>query len=105
MKVLVIRSKGDHFGTGANLAEQNDAYVEGRVVRISPKVSGQVISLRVDDNDAVKAGARVARLSLTAYITLDLTERLQRDGISMPPLAAQSQAAERTPEPPEASET
>jgi membrane fusion protein (multidrug efflux system) len=34
----------------------NDAYVEGRIVRISPRVSGPVIALHVDDNDLVKAG-------------------------------------------------
>jgi membrane fusion protein (multidrug efflux system) len=34
----------------------NDAYVEGRVVRISPKVSGQVLVLHVDDNASVNAG-------------------------------------------------
>ena len=41
-----------------NPARQNtsDAYIEGRIVRISPKVSGQVIALHVDDNATVKAG-------------------------------------------------
>jgi membrane fusion protein, multidrug efflux system len=34
----------------------NDAYVEGRIIRVSPKVSGQVVALHVDDNDLVKAG-------------------------------------------------
>jgi multidrug resistance efflux pump len=32
---------------GGSRQSTNDAYVEGRVVRISPKVSGQVISLRL----------------------------------------------------------
>jgi hypothetical protein len=45
----------------------NDAYVEGRVVRISPKVSGQVISLRVDDNDAVKAGDLLLEIDPVDY--------------------------------------
>lgn len=34
----------------------DDAFVEGRFVQISPRVSGQVIFLRVDDNDYVKKG-------------------------------------------------
>jgi membrane fusion protein (multidrug efflux system) len=34
----------------------SDAYIEGRIIRISPKVSGQVIVLHVADNDHVKAG-------------------------------------------------
>src|SRR5262245_16624688 len=43
------------FGTsslvrGGQHPSTNDAYVEGRVVRISPRVSGLVIRLNVDDN-------------------------------------------------------
>ena len=34
----------------------SDAYVEGRIVRVSPKVAGQVIALHIDDNSEVKAG-------------------------------------------------
>jgi membrane fusion protein (multidrug efflux system) len=34
----------------------NDAYIEGRAVRISPRVSGPVVALNVDDNSLVKAG-------------------------------------------------
>jgi membrane fusion protein, multidrug efflux system len=34
----------------------NDAYVEAKVVQISPRVSGQVLALYVDDNVEVKAG-------------------------------------------------
>jgi membrane fusion protein (multidrug efflux system) len=41
---------------GRDLQTTNDAYVEGRVIRISPRVSGQVIRLNVDDNTPVKAG-------------------------------------------------
>jgi len=36
-------------------------------VRISPKVSGQVISLRVDDNDAVKAGDLLLEIDPVDY--------------------------------------
>ena len=34
----------------------DDAFIEGRFIAIAPKVSGQVISLKVDDNDFVKEG-------------------------------------------------
>ena len=34
----------------------DDAFVEGRFVQVAPKVSGQVISLNVDDNTYVKEG-------------------------------------------------
>ena len=34
----------------------DDAFIEGRFIQIAPKVSGQVISLKIDDNDYVKEG-------------------------------------------------
>lgn len=34
----------------------DDAFVEGRFIQIAPKVSGQVVSLKVDDNDFVHKG-------------------------------------------------
>ena len=34
----------------------DDAFVEGRFIQIAPKISGQVISLLVDDNDLVHEG-------------------------------------------------
>lgn len=34
VKVLVVRGAGDHFGTGGDLDEQNDAYVEGADVSL-----------------------------------------------------------------------
>src|SRR5271170_4266721 len=41
-----------------NPSRQNtsDAYIEGRIIRISPRISGPVILLNVDDNATVKAG-------------------------------------------------
>lgn len=34
----------------------DDAFIEGRFIQIAPKISGQVISLNVDDNDFVHEG-------------------------------------------------
>ncbi|MBR1907348.1 HlyD family secretion protein [bacterium] len=34
----------------------DDAFIEGRFIQIAPKVSGQVVSLKVNDNDYVKKG-------------------------------------------------
>jgi membrane fusion protein (multidrug efflux system) len=53
---IISATTTSFFLPGGSRESTNDAYVEARVVRISPKVSGQVISLRVDDNDPVKAG-------------------------------------------------
>jgi len=41
---------------GTSRPSTNDAYVEGRAIRISPRVSGPVVKLNVDDNTRVKAG-------------------------------------------------
>lgn len=54
--VIIAATSTSFFLWGGGHQSTNDAYVEGRVVRISPKVSGQLISLRVDDNDAVRTG-------------------------------------------------
>jgi membrane fusion protein (multidrug efflux system) len=55
--MAVIGASGlSRLVNGGGQQSTNDAYVEGRIVRISPRVSGQVIALHVDDNDLVKAG-------------------------------------------------
>jgi membrane fusion protein (multidrug efflux system) len=41
---------------GGRHPSTSDAYIDGRAVRISPRVSGPVIRLNVDDNTPVKAG-------------------------------------------------
>ena len=50
-----------------HLESTNDAYVEGRIARISPKVSGHVISLRIDDNDPVSAGDLLLEIDPVDY--------------------------------------
>ena len=44
------------FITSLSYQSTDDAFVEGRFIQIAPKVSGQVVSLKVDDNDYVKEG-------------------------------------------------
>src|SRR5438105_1364330 len=56
-----------YFFTGGRDQSTNDAYVDGRVIRISPKVSGQVVALRVDDNDEVKAGDVLLQIDPADY--------------------------------------
>jgi membrane fusion protein (multidrug efflux system) len=41
---------------GSGRETTSDAYVEGRIIRVSPKVAGQVLKLRVDDNSLVRQG-------------------------------------------------
>src|SRR6266850_3041194 len=66
--VIIIGAAATSFlFIGSGSQSTNDAYVEGRIIRISPKVSGQVISLRVDDNDAVKAGELLLEIDPVDY--------------------------------------
>jgi membrane fusion protein, multidrug efflux system len=52
---------------GATHPSTSDAYVEGRVVRISPRVAGQVIALHVDDNSKVQAGDTLLEIDPADY--------------------------------------
>jgi membrane fusion protein (multidrug efflux system) len=65
--VIIAAAAISFFVTGSGHQSTNDAYVEGRVVRISPKVSGQLISLRVDDNDAMKSGDLLLEIDPVDY--------------------------------------
>jgi membrane fusion protein (multidrug efflux system) len=40
---------------GYHYEETDDAFIDGRIIRISPRVAGKVITLNVDDNRFVKA--------------------------------------------------
>lgn len=44
------------FVNSLSYQSTDDAFIEGRFIQIAPKVSGQVVSLRVDDNDFVHEG-------------------------------------------------
>ena len=45
----------------------DDAFVEGRLVTIAPRVSGPVVKLLVDDNDEVKAGDLILEIDPADY--------------------------------------
>lgn len=45
----------------------DDAFVEGRLISIAPRVSGQVIALNVDDNDYVKKGDLLLEIDSNDY--------------------------------------
>jgi membrane fusion protein (multidrug efflux system) len=52
---------------GGNLQSTTDAYIEGRIIRISPRVSGPVLHLYVDDNTPVKAGDTLLEIDPADY--------------------------------------
>jgi membrane fusion protein (multidrug efflux system) len=45
----------------------DDAFVEGRLISIAPKVSGHIVELYVNDNDAVKEGQLIAQIDKRDY--------------------------------------
>jgi multidrug resistance efflux pump len=55
--------------TGRFLVSTDDAYVRAHSVLISPKVSGYIAEVPVDDNQTVKAGQVLARIDPRDYQT------------------------------------
>ena len=45
----------------------DDAFVEGRLISVAPRVSGPVINLLVDDNDVVEAGQLLVEIDPADY--------------------------------------
>jgi membrane fusion protein (multidrug efflux system) len=58
-----------YWTTGRFLVTTDDAYVKADSVLISPKVSGYISEVPVDDNQAVKAGQLLARIDPRDYQT------------------------------------
>jgi membrane fusion protein (multidrug efflux system) len=61
---------GEYYWTsGRFLVTTDDAYVNAHSVLISPKVSGYISEVPVDDNQAIKAGELLARIDPRDYQT------------------------------------
>jgi membrane fusion protein (multidrug efflux system) len=58
-----------YWTTGRFLVSTDDSYVEAHSVLISPKVSGYISEVPVDDNQSVKAGDVLARIDPRDYRT------------------------------------
>ena len=58
-----------YWTTGRFLVTTDDAYVDAHSVLISPKVSGYLSEVPVDDNQAIKAGQVIARIDPRDYQT------------------------------------
>jgi membrane fusion protein, multidrug efflux system len=59
----------DYWTTGRFLVSTDDAYVQAHSVLISPRISGYISEVPVDDNAAVKAGQVLARIDPRDYQT------------------------------------
>ena len=64
---MIVAATASYIAAGMGRQSTNDCYLEGRVIRISPKVSGEVIALRVDDNTPVKAGDVLLEIDPSDY--------------------------------------
>jgi membrane fusion protein, multidrug efflux system len=74
LTVLVAILTGGDYGRyywteGRYLVSTDDAYVDAHSALISPKVSGYISQVPVDDNELVKAGQVVARIDPRDYQT------------------------------------
>ena len=70
--VLAVLVGGGVFGapkvqTALNTVSTDDAYVNGHVTFVAPRVSGQVLKVLVDDNYRVKAGDVIVELDPEPY--------------------------------------
>jgi membrane fusion protein (multidrug efflux system) len=59
----------DYWTTGRYLVTTDDAYVDAHSALISPKVSGYISEVLVNDNQTVKAGQVIARIDPRDYQT------------------------------------
>ena len=66
--VLAIGGGVYYYLSTQNIEDTDDAYTDGRALTISPKVSGYVVELLVDDNQRVKTGDVLARIDPRDYI-------------------------------------
>jgi membrane fusion protein, multidrug efflux system len=64
----VVCSEGFHYLTvGRFIETTEDAYIQADSTMVSPKVSGYVLNLLVNDNQTVKAGQTLARIDARDY--------------------------------------
>lgn len=57
----------ESFFSSLKYQSTDDAFVEGKLVSIAPKVSGQIIKLYVDDNNLVSKGQLIAEIDPKDY--------------------------------------
>jgi membrane fusion protein, multidrug efflux system len=68
--LLAVGFYGDYYWmTSRFLVSTDDAYVQAHSVLISPRISGYISEVPVDDNQSVKAGEALARIDPRDYQT------------------------------------
>ena len=64
---LIVFSAIGWYIYGLGRESTDDAFVDGKIFAISPRVSGYVIDVLVEDNQRVKAGDSLVKLDATEY--------------------------------------
>ena len=65
--VLLLAAAGGYWWRSSGRVSTDDAFIEGRIVRVSAQVAGQVAKLAVTDNQRVKAGDLLVQLDDREY--------------------------------------
>src|SRR4029077_8578134 len=79
---LVVLAAACYFGIpllllALNTVSTDDAYVNGHVTFVAPRVPGQVVQVFVDDNNRVKKGDLLVLLDKEPYqVQVDLKEAI-----------------------------
>lgn len=88
--LLVVAVVGWRYWAYANVHETTDnAFIEGNIVQVSPKVGGYVKKLYIDENQPVKVGDLLAEIESSDYQI-----RLDQANAHLNTLKARRQAAE-----------
>ncbi len=67
--VLAVLAVGGfyYWFSNRNIEDTDDAYTDGRAITIAPRVSGEVVSLDVTDNQFVKQGQPLVHIDTSQY--------------------------------------
>ncbi|HEY2993900.1 MAG TPA: HlyD family secretion protein [Methylomirabilota bacterium] len=65
--VLLLAAAGVYWWRSSGRVSTDDAFIEGRIVRVSAQVAGQVAKLAVTDNQRVRAGDLLVQLDDREY--------------------------------------
>jgi len=68
MTILGVIAAGAYLLHNLNRQTTDDAYIEGRIHSVAPKVSGTVLKVNVEDNQAVKKGQLLVEIDQVDYV-------------------------------------
>jgi membrane fusion protein, multidrug efflux system len=65
--LIIIGTAGYYWYSGLDYESTDDAFIDGNVVQLSPKVAGTVIALNINDNETVHKGDLLLRIDARDY--------------------------------------